>query len=129
MSRLCQKFTKKTLKKLLYFKRFIEDHESKQEEEAEVVEPHSNLEGKMDVFHLLVGLLLLSKLTKKERIKTLYEWFTCFEDEADPGLEEDDFLLPLKTISLLISIFKFLLFISFLRLLKNETKLISVVSS
>jgi hypothetical protein len=81
-----------------YYKRFIEDHESKQEEEAEVVEPRSILEGKMDVFHLLVGLLLLSKLTKKERIKTLYEWFTCFEDETDPGLEEDDFLLPLKTI-------------------------------
>merc|ERR1711988_182134 len=52
----------------------------------------------MDVFHLLVGLLLLSKLTKQERIATLYDWFTCFEDEADSGLEEDDFLLPLKTI-------------------------------
>ena len=81
-----------------YFAKFVEDHSSTDENSASNVPSSSDPNKKMDVFHLFVGLLVLSKLSKKERIQLLYFWFTCFEDEEDPGLEEDDFLLPLKTI-------------------------------
>ena len=81
-----------------YFAKFVEDHASTDENSASNVPSSLDPNKKMDVFHLFVGLLLLSKLSKKERIQLLYFWFTCFEDEEDPGLEEDDFLLPLKTI-------------------------------
>ena len=61
------------------------------------VPPPAHENSCADAIQLLVSMLLLSNLSKKSRIETLYQWFSFF-DEDEEGLEKDDLLLPIKTI-------------------------------
>jgi microtubule-associated protein-like 6 len=60
-------------------------------------EKPSSDESRADAIQLFVAMLLVSSLSKKNRVQLLYSWFAFF-DEDNIGLDKDDLLLPVKTI-------------------------------
>ena len=71
-----------------YFAKFVEDHSSTDENSASNV-PFVQTNKKMMFFIYSSGYCCFQNY-KKERIQFVF-WFTCFEDEEDPGLRKTIF--------------------------------------